>query len=163
MVKGLKADYHVQRYALKHQKHPLDAGLDLYGTRADFEIKELNSSWVYAKIPTGFHVVLAHGCAGMITCRSSSEEMLQGAEVMTGIIDPHYSGEIFLRIKFLKADVKVTYEAITKAITEEVALAQMLVLSCYLCAFAQWDETFAKSLTRGQNGFGSTNGLITPP
>lgn len=157
MIGGLRAEYVVRRHAEKLSKHPLDVGVDLFASSIDPEYVKLSASWNSMLIGTGVQMVFPPAIMGMITSRSSSAVLLKGALCVTGIIDPHYSGELLVRYNYLAADHMEVWEAINKAKAEEKAIAQIIPVSIAMACFAQWDAKFAAQLSRGISGFGSTD------
>lgn len=166
MAKGLKAEYTVQRYQEKQAKHPLDLGVDLFIMRDDELPKAeiLSPSWSVFNLRTAFHAaIIPPVTMGLIHSRSSSLKTLRGGEVMSGIIDPHYTGEIIVIVRCLTDDIGVVADAIHHAAHEEVAIAQIVFCQMVAPMFAQWDDKAAGQLTRGIRGFGSTDMPKNPP
>lgn len=164
MVKGLKAEYMVKRHAERAQRHPLDVGFDLFASRTDRVDEVKAGMWTLFTIDTSIHTaIMVPGHMGMIHSRSSSLKTLAGGEIMSGIIDPHYSGEIKVVVRCLTAEAPLVYEALMIAANDEVAIAQMIFVPVVMPMFAQWDETAASQLSRGVAGFGSTNLPPTTP
>lgn len=71
--------------------HATDAGLDLKSP-AEFMIGPQSS----CTIPTGVHVQLPHGTAGLIVSKSGLN--VKSSLTSTGLIDEGYSGEIVVKL-----------------------------------------------------------------
>jgi len=154
---GVKADYHANAYAQKMQKCPLDAGMDLFPARVDPEVVALSGSWTMVIVPTLLHVIIGPGVVGWILPRGSSATRLAGAEIIPSTIDPHYSGELVVRVKVLNQDFEEFMVKLVNLKTKEIALAQIVFVQCLKPVFAKWDDKMAVTLTRGSKGFGSTD------
>lgn len=158
MVKGLKGEYHVNKHQEKLRRHTFDLGIDLYASRSEPKVDELSPSFSQITVSTCLHlVIMPPATMGLIHPRSSSPVLLGGGEVLTGVIDPHYSGEILVLIKAYKPDLSHVLNRLAIAMTGEVAIAQMVICQMAMPVFAQWSEEAAKQLKRGVAGFGSTS------
>lgn len=157
MVGGMKGEYLVDKHQKKLSKHPLDVGIDLYPARCDADFKQVSASWNVMSVPTMCNLVLGPACMGFIHPRSSSMERLAGGEVMTAVIDPHFSGDIIIRIRYLRLDHAEVIAKLMEAAAGEKAIAQLIIVPIAMPMFAKWDSEVAKGLTRGIAGFGSTD------
>lgn len=160
MVDGLKAEYHVEKHHAKMRRHPFDAGIDLYHTRTEPHIEPLSNSWAMFVLNTAVSFVSGPGTVGLIFARSSAAIRLGGAEVIPSVIDCHFTGELLIRVKCLSDDITSVKAAIERAAEEQIAVAQLVYLPMLLPCFAKWDPEMAKTITRGKNGFGSTDSTL---
>lgn len=157
MVGGLKADYHVQKHAAKQQRYPLDAGIDIYPSRGELDIEPLSKSYSLIYIPTAVSMTVGPGMMCWLMARSSTVTTLCGALVLPSCIDAHYAGEMKIRVQCFNQDIDQVKEAIAKAAEKEIALAQLIVTGYFGAIFTKMDTEILLQLTRGTNGYGSTN------
>lgn len=155
MIKGLKADFHVQRYAIKRSRCPFDAGFDLYVARSEPKVVSYPSQLIII-VNTMINVCLQPGMVGIVVERSSTMDKLNGARVKTGIIDSGYVGEILVCVTCDPSVATPTLDAIKSLAESETAIAQFLILPCYIPCFVSWDDRMIPR-GRGDNGFGSTD------
>lgn len=119
--------------------NPSDAGLDLY---ADSEIvlHELN----HCAVKTGVAVEIPQGFYGRVAPRSGLS-ICYGYDVLAGVIDSGYTGEIIVII------TKVHGPSLFIAPGDKIA---QLIISPIVTPTAVWGEIGASD--RGEKGFGSS-------
>jgi dUTP pyrophosphatase len=120
--------------------YPGDAGDDLYTSCRTVILPHSNEN-----IPTGIRVKLPEGYYGRIVGRSSTIERY-GLEVLEGIIDNGYTGELFIRVINIKDSV-VT-------VAKNARLAQFIVAPITNTTYSVVDEL--PETERSTNGFGSS-------
>ena len=119
---------------------PLAAGLDLYaldGVRLNSKERSL--------VRTGLAVAIPEGYYGRIAPRSGLATK-QGIDVLAGVIDADYRGEIQCLL-YNTADEAVDLPAQTKIC--------QLIIEKIITPAAEWIEELTDT-TRGAGGFGST-------
>ncbi len=119
----------------------LAAGYDLYTTET-YELKPMERRL----FKTGISMSIPYGMYGRIAPRSGLS-LKDGIDVMAGVIDPDYSGEIGVLLINLGSEIK--------KITPEKAIAQLIFEKYYSINFAKVDKL--PETIRGANGFGSTD------
>lgn len=119
--------------------HTTDAGLDLRTPKA-VTVPAYGS----VTVDTGVHVVLPHGCAGLLVSKSGLN--VKHGITSTGLIDEGYTGSIVAKLYNhggedydLEAGDKITQLVVMPVVCESLE---------QVSAFAQTE--------RGDNGFGST-------
>ncbi len=157
MVGGLKADYHVQKHQEKQKRYPLDAGIDLFASRGELDIEPLSKSSSLIHIPTAVSFTTGPGTMTWLMARSSTVVTLCGAMVLQSCIDAHYAGEMQIRVQCFNQDLDQVKEAVVKAAEKEIALAQLVITGHLMPIFTKLDTEMLLQLTRGTNGYGSTN------
>mgnify|MGYP006267505847 CR=1 FL=1 len=167
MIKGSRAQFHINRHALKLHRHRFDAGIDLYPAVAPITSEPLGNSWVRLWIHTFVHMVTPPGVLSILQGRSSTADKLGGAFVIPSIIDPGYAGELRIRVHCLKQDEDLTRRLIMQHINEEKALAQIVLTPYVFAGFSEWNQQLVDALGRGEAGYGSTDsiegGKVIPP
>lgn len=158
MIKGIKADVHVNKYQIKQAKCPFDAGLDLYPDSCEPTMENLGTSIMF-KVSTSLQVCLPIGTWGWICERSSSNSKIAGARIRQGVIDSGFTGEILIVIMCDPVGWDKVLDGIKAAQRDQTALAQMIIVPTFRPVFAQWDDTKVPQ-GRGTNGFGHTDLLI---
>lgn len=116
------------------------AGYDLYSV----EEKTLEP-WSVTPLGTGIAIQLPKGTYGRVAPRSGLA--LKGIDVMAGVLDPDYTGEI----KVILSNLSDSSLQVTKG----MKIAQVVIEKCY-----EVEMTWADSLPiteRGAKGFGSTD------
>lgn len=126
---------------LPTKSSPESAGLDLYATNSEYILP-----FERICINTGLKISLPSGVYGRIAPRSGLA-LYCGLDVMAGVIDPDYTGEIKVILinlskKFYKID---KYEKIAQLICEKY-------ISPIIC-----ETKIMKNTIRGENGFGSSD------
>lgn len=119
--------------------HAHDAGLDLKSP-AEFVIGPQSS----CTIPTGVHVQLPHGTAGLIVSKSGLN--VKSSITSTGLIDEGYSGEIVVKL-YNHGDVAYHVQRGDK-------ISQIIIFDVRYEGVEIVDEIECGE--RGGNGFGST-------
>lgn len=119
--------------------HKTDAGLDLRTTKA-VTVPAYGS----AIVDTGVHVVLPHGCAGLLVSKSGLN--VKHAITSTGLIDEGYTGSIVVKL-YNHGSEDHEFEAGDK-ITQLVVLPVVREPLEQVSAF--------NATERGDAGFGST-------
>lgn len=157
MVKGIKGEFHRQAYQAKRARCPFDAGFDVYPDSTEPLVISLGAS-AMIKVGTSVHFCFPPGAFGMLVERSSSNEKLDGAIIRPGIFDAGYTGECLIRVLCDLTALDKVMAAIKKAQADQVALAQMLILSAIAPQFMNWDEGQVPP-GRGSNGFGHTDNI----
>ena len=127
---------------LPYRKRADDAGADL---RARIDSSVLLHHGHMLKIPSGIGVSIPEGYVGLIQPRSGASS--EGKLVITGTIDPGYSGEMSMNI-FNPFDSNYV------VINPKERIAQLVVVPCLQTEFVQVDELGESE--RGTAGFGST-------
>jgi len=155
MVKGLKADHHIQQFKLKYSRCPFDAGFDVYPDRADPETIRLDTAMII-KIGTSVNFCFPIGTFGYLCERSSSSEKLGGARVRPGVFDAGYTGECFIVVICPLESLEVVLSRIKIAQQAQHALAQMIVIPTLHPAFIPWEDRKVPP-GRGANGFGHSD------
>jgi len=123
-----------------HKANSNDAGFDLYADE---------DAWVFAKqrtvIKTGISLEMPDNLAGLIWPRSGLS-VKQGIDVLAGVVDAGYRGEIMVCLyNTSDDDVEIKRgDRIAQMIFQEVPVISL-----------QLRETLGSS-QRGSNGFGST-------
>lgn len=158
MFKGLKADFHVNRYNAKLTKNPFDAGFDLYPANTDPKVIHMSTATIIW-VDTLVHMHIMPGSVGIIQDRSSSTVKLDGARIKPGIIDAGYTGEIKVGVVTTKEHHKITLECISRLARENIAIAQMLVMPVHRIVPSAWLDSNVQG-GRGDAGFGSTDGSV---
>lgn len=125
---------------LPTRSHPHDAGLDLYAS----EDLDLITTGV---ISTGVAVQIPEGYVGLVWPRSGLSAK-HGIDVLAGVIDHGYTGEIKVCLSYLK-DNPLAYE-----IKKGDRIAQLLIQKIETPSIEQV-ESFEET-ERGDSGFGST-------
>ncbi len=123
--------------------HQGDAGMDLY---YDGEDKALLPD-VPTALTTGISVAVPRGCVGIIK-EKSGLALSKGLEVLGGVIDSGYRGEI-------KVIVKLPSNRMT-TVTAGQKLAQLLIIPVKRVDVVEVDELPESIDGRESNGFGST-------
>lgn len=124
--------------------NPGDAGMDLYACIGNWEFVTLKPGesrlftiGVAMEIPTGY--------VGIIKPRSGLAAKNQ-IDVLAGVIDSGYRGEIFVNL--------INHGEKEYTIDNGVRIAQMLLLPVYQAEFVELDELTESA--RGKDGHGST-------
>lgn len=120
--------------------HPTDAGLDLKSPA-----KTLIPAHAYCSIPTGVHVQLPEGTAGLV--KSKSGLMTRHGIVTDGLIDEGYRGEIVVWLCNTGAEAYL--------VERGDKIAQLVVVPV-LCEPVELTEELDMDTERGTDGFGST-------
>lgn len=119
--------------------HPTDAGLDI---RAKEAVEIPPKSWV--NIPTGVHIQLPKGMAGMLISKSG---MMSGSGMTsTGLVDEGYTGEIVVTL-FNHSDYPYW-------VNQKDKISQLVVFPVAYESVDLVDEIDGGE--RGNAGFGST-------
>lgn len=129
------------------------AGMDLYVDTA--EEYELQPGQTYL-LPTGIRVEIPRNHFGAIYPRSSLHKKGLTLANNVGIIDSSYRGRIFLPIKNIFSDVI----RINGQWGLRVPLAQLIVQPYRFEKVEVVDEGKLSETTRGEGGFGSTDGKV---
>ena len=133
--------YLTETAQVPHKAHRSDAGHDLYADEG---------SWVLARqrkvIKTGISLEMPDNLAGLIWPRSGLS-VKQGIDVLAGVVDAGYRGEIMVCLyNTSDDDVEIKRgDRIAQMIFQEVPVVSLLLR-----------EELGSS-QRGSNGFGSTN------
>ena len=135
-VKKLKPEAKVPSYG-----HRGDAGGDLYSC---IECTILPGE--QAQINTGLVLLIPQGYVGLIWDKSGIATN-HGMHVLAGLIDSTYRGEILVVIKNLGKDAF--------KVEKGMKIAQILIQQIPSITFTEV-EALDTTLTRGNNGFGST-------
>ena len=142
------------------KKHVGDACYDLY-VPEDYELKDGRQI-----IPLGFKIQLPHGFCAQIRPRSgySSQGLeIKGtdarhdADVITGIVDENYRGEVGVIIvnhkwRVMNSENKFVHPVVAKG----TRIAQMQIVRVPETDF-EIVESLDEDENRGENGFGSSN------
>lgn len=124
---------------LPERAHDTDAGLDLRSPRP-----YTAPAHGHCIIPTGVHVQLPHGTAGLIVSKSGLN--IRDGITSRGLIDEGYTGEIVVRLDNAgDAD---------KTIRRGDKISQLVIVSVLYELCEQVDEI--EGGERGASGFGST-------
>lgn len=124
---------------LPERAHDTDAGLDLRSPRP-YTVPAHG----HCIIPTGVHVQLPHGTAGLIVSKSGLN--IRDGITSRGLIDEGYTGEIVVRLDNAgDAD---------KVIQRGDKISQLVIVQVLYDLCEQADALEASE--RGENGFGST-------
>lgn len=156
-ISGARAGYIIDQYQSKLIHNPGDCGLDLYptcvvlGNQVPYEEYQ---SYVIFSIPTEVHIGIPEGYFGMIVPRSSSVNKLEGADVVSGIIDSGYTGEYRIRVKCLIQDMGRMMNLISELASAQVALAQLIIIPFATLRLMEVSEITG---ARGHRGYGSTD------
>jgi dUTP pyrophosphatase len=127
--------------ALPSRATPGAAGLDLYSVEdATVRFGQITT------VPTGVGVKLPIDYAGLIWPRSGLAEK-HGVDVLAGVIDPDYKGEI--KVVLTKLDQG------SMTLPAGKAIAQLLLQECKF-AISEWTDDLGESL-RMDRGFGSSD------
>lgn len=129
-----------ERAVLPTRQTEFAAGLDLYSIEKVF-IEPMSR----IAVPTGLSVSIPLGCYGRIAPRSGLA-LAKGIDVLGGVIDSDYRGEIFCILVNL-GDKKVFFDC-----GERVA---QLLIEPILSPVPRWAEALPET-QRGEKGFGST-------
>ena len=130
----------LDKYAFEPSRaHDTDAGMDILSP-AEFLIGP-HSSCV---IPTGVHVQLPKGTAGLIVSKSGLN--VKSSLTTTGLIDEGYSGQIFIKL--------YNHGSSSYMVRRGDKISQMIVVPVLYEPIEIVDEI--ESGERGDNGFGST-------
>jgi len=156
MIDGLKAEYHVNKWTLKRKQCPFDAGMDLYLDRSEPQVSPMKCSTIF-RCGTCIQITLIPGMYGFIVERSSSMAKLEGGSVKVGIIDPGYTGEIFVGIIAPYGCEHYVLDAIKQLQKDEVAVAQMIFHQYAMPIWTKPDPALIRQMGRGTNGFGHTD------
>ena len=112
---------------LPTRAHPTDAGLDLYSA---YEVDVPPHQ--FTVIPTGVHVELPHGTAGLLVSKSGLN--CKYGITTTGLIDEGYSGEIKVSMinnsdqpYHVRYGDKITQLVIIPVLYEDVQLTDLIV------------------------------------
>jgi len=159
MIKGSRAQFHMNRHRLKMEKHRFDAGIDLYPALDIIKSQPLGSSWVRLWVHTHVHMSTVPGVMGVLQARSSTADKLGGAIVIPSIIDPGYDGELLIRVQCLKQDEDQTRTLVMDHIVGEKALAQLILQPYIFPQFGKWDDKLIEELGRSGCGYGSTDSI----
>lgn len=128
------------RAKLPRRNHPTDAGLDIYAV----ECATLRPG-VHAVLPTGVHTAIPHGHVGLVWPRSGMAAK-HGVDVLAGVVDSGYSGEIMVSLINLgHKDVEIK---------PGDRIAQMLVQRVELWGCVEVPEL--EESERGARGLGSS-------
>lgn len=122
--------------------HPTDAGYDLVST-ADKTL----APGCWSLIPTGVRINLPAGTVGYV-CSRSGLAAKRGIAVLNapGVIDPGYTGEIFVNL--------INHGAYTYKIHSGERIAQLII---HHTVEVDWQHVIKlESTERGNNGHGST-------
>jgi dUTP pyrophosphatase len=100
-------------------------------------------------VSTGLRVFLPDGVYGRIAPRSGLA-VKHGLDVLAGVIDPDYQGEIKV--------VLVNHDLMTPFIIKPGYRIAQLIMEMYAAPYSEevFEVPECYSTTRGQNGFGST-------
>lgn len=158
MVKGLKADYHRQKYKLKMNACPFDAAFDIYLDRTEPKVNTYAAGAIIT-CGTSVHFCWQPGLYGLMLGRSSAMAKLDGARVKEGVFDSGYTGECLVQVHCYCPDIVPVLDCIKMLQREEIAIAQIITMPYIIPLFAEWDDKLIPK-GRGSNGFGSTD-LIT--
>ena len=132
--------YLTESAKVPHKANRTDAGYDLYSDE---------DAWVFARqrqvIKTGISIQMPENLAGLIWPRSGLS-VKQGIDVLAGVVDAGYRGEIMVCLyNTSDDDVEIKRgDRIAQMIFQEVPFVSLLLR-----------EELATS-QRGSNGFGST-------
>jgi dUTP pyrophosphatase len=124
---------------LPERAHPTDAGMDLF-TPVDISI----AAGGVVRIGLRIAIETPIGYVGLLKCKSSLAVM--GLDVLGGVIDADYRGEIQVVLANMGGDV-IEIEA-------GRAVCQLLVLPVWLGRVI--DTDMLSDTSRGEGGFGST-------
>nr|DAX92406.1 MAG TPA: dUTPase [Caudoviricetes sp.] len=122
--------------------HPTDAGYDLVATEA-----KILPPGCRSLIPTGLRINLPAGTVGYV-CPRSGLAAKHGITVLNapGVIDPGYTGEIFVNL--------INLDEYSYVILEGDKIAQLII---HNTVDVDWQQVFEFEETqRGTNGHGST-------
>lgn len=168
-AKGDKAAFHAERHGEKLSKHMLDCGLDIFPSGIS-KIDHIESKaaglflggkpvWNIVYVATKVHLCVAPGWFLMLHSRSSTPMAVPSAEMLHGIIDSGYTGEILIRFKCHGSLLAETTAFIEEAIAKEKALAQVIPLPFGYPQFMLLTDSgiIAPLGGRGDAGFGSTD------
>lgn len=115
------------------------AGLDLYAD-ASFVVK----AGTHAIIPTGIAVAIPDGCCGQVWPRSGVS-VRYGVDVLAGVIDSDYTGEIKVVLQAGAHDFEIN---------QGDRIAQLLIVPVSMLQCVEVDRL--DETARGACGFGST-------
>jgi dUTP pyrophosphatase len=139
----IKRTEEAKQFPLPSPKKAGDVGFDLY--TVEETILPSHSS-LPTDIPTGVSIKLPEGTWGLVINRSSSPRKL-GIEVVPGVIDNGYTGELFACC-FNRTGQDIKVEKGTR-------IAQFIVLPALVPTLEEVDTL--PETERGSTGFGSTN------
>ena len=121
--------------------HKTDAGFDLYAS----EYVDMEPSGI-TLVPTGIAVEIPEGYCGIIKDRSSMVT-LYGHQVVAGVIDSHYRGEVKIALKVIK-------EFPVFSIEPGLKIAQLVIVPIPDLEIKEVDDL--TDTDRGEKGFGSS-------
>lgn len=136
-------DEKARQFPLPTPKKAEDVGFDLY-TKEDTIIPPNEKT--PTDVPTGIKIKLPKGYFALVINRSSTPRNL-GIEVVPGVIDTGYTGELYACC-FNRTGHGIMVKAGTR-------LAQFIVLPAIVPKVIEMDEL--PRTERGETGFGSTN------
>tara|TARA_Y100000004_G_scaffold197368_1_gene271530 strand:+ start:4188 stop:4661 length:474 start_codon:yes stop_codon:yes gene_type:complete len=126
---------------LPERAHDSDAGYDLFSTEDNY-LKPLERK----VIKTGIGVKIPEGYYGRIAPRSGLA-VKQGIDVLAGVIDSGYTGEVGVVL------INLSREPVH--IMEGAKIAQLIIEKCHSI---EWEEVDDLSQTeRGDGGYGSSD------
>jgi dUTP pyrophosphatase len=126
---------------LPERAHDSDAGYDLFSTEDNY-LRPLERK----VIKTGIGVRIPKGYYGRVAPRSGLA-VKQGLDVLAGVIDSGYTGEVGVVLINLSREVA--------HIIEGSKVAQLIIEKCHPI---EWEETDDLSPTeRGEDGYGSSD------
>ncbi len=131
---------------LPTRAHSSDAGHDLYSTE-ECKLKPLERKLV----KTGVKIAIPEGFYGRVAPRSGLA-LKKGIDVMAGVIDSSYRGEIGVVLINLSSE-EIVLEAKSK-------VAQLIIETCYGAAWHVCDNL--DDTERSSGGFGSTDNQLPP-
>lgn len=145
MVAREKADniqplHHVG--TLNPRSYPGDAGIDLVAS-TDTTIPAHGT----ARVPTGNHFAFPPGVWGWIVARSSTFENY-GVQILPGIIDEGYTGELFANALNMSDEPKL--------VKAGSRLCQIILFENKTAQYTPIQVNEIEERDRGSNGFGST-------
>ena len=139
----IKRSKEARKFDLPSPKKELDVGFDLCAVQ-DITIPVQNRLPI--DVPTGVKIKLPKGTWALVINRSGIPRKL-GLEIVPGIIDEGYTGELFACC-FNRTGEDILVKAGTR-------LAQFLVLPSCVPEVREVDQL--PETTRGETGFGSTD------
>lgn len=131
------------------KSHIADAGYDLFALE--------DSSLGYGdiiRIRTGISMSIPFGCVGIIKDRSSLAN--KGIHILAGVIDSGYTGEILVVATSLDRSRVLLHKIYKDDKIAQILIVQLAPFGNNLSPFYQVSELLSSS--RGEGGFGSTNG-----
>jgi dUTPase len=157
MAEGVNKDVHLERHRAKLTRVGWDCGIDLIPSaiRNSYPLNQIETAII---INTGFTLVFPPNCLGLVMPRSSSLQRLAGGQIVMGIIDLHYTGDLILAVRCYSETIDVVLSALNQCISDKTPIAQIIPVHFLYPMFIPFDP-LALSGGRKDAGYGSTDDL----